>query len=989
MRTIYPAIFLSIILALCLKAASVVESARDIPVAYDVDVVVVGGSTRAVAAALSAKAAGATVFLLAERPYLGEDICGSYQLWLEKDAKPSHVLSKAIFGDTGMTTPMNVKFQLDKALLDADIPFLFGCYVTDILQDKQGKPAGIVMANRSGRQAVIAKVVIDATDRGIAARLAGAEFASYPSGKQRFTRIVVGGTPGPRAKRLEHTVSIDDLDENTLQPVKAKAGPASLYEYTLELPMADGSWESFANAERLARDQTWQDGQIMASEQIFQIPPDPLVARMNQAGAWQGADQVNLDTLRPKTLEHFYVLGGCASLSREAAGMLLRPLNSIALGYRVGAVAANEAKTLAKQPLAELTVWCEKAEARKDLAVGEMLQGKRSRPPLDQQVSIASPSRNLPILATVDVVVVGGGTGGAPAGVGASRGGAKTLVIEYLHGLGGIGTLGRINSYWHGNNVGFSDEVSKATGRVRWDIEKKMEWLRMEIGNAGGTIWFNSLGCGAVVRDKCVVGIVVATPFGRGVVMANTVVDATGNAVIPACAGAPTTQTGMGHIRIQGTGLPPYLPGRESCSNTDWTFSDDDDVVDMWSMFVVGKNKYREAFDMGQHIDTRSRRQIIGDMVITPMDVWNQRTYPDTITVSKSNFDNHGYTIHTMFMFPLPKSHSDEVGHVPYRALMPKGYDGILVTGLGISAHPDAMPILRMQPDVQNHSYAAGWAGAMAAKAKTTVRHIDVKALQKHLVAIGILDEAQLSDKDSYPLPFEEMKAAVKTVGEDYEGVVKLLTDPDVAIPLLRDAYKGSTNEQERVRYAHVLGLLYDNTGAESLITAVKSSPWDKGKDFVYWGGGTTPMENLIIALGRTGDKRGLPVILEKLKELKTDPVFSHCRAVAYALEDYRDPAASKPLADLLTLPGISGHAFEEIKEALERTPVTKVRQRGNDNTTRNNSLRELIVARALYRCGDYEGIAEKILKGYTNDLRGHYAAYAKAILQGERTSGQ
>ena len=43
---------------------------------------------------------------------------------------------------------------------------------------------------------------------------------------------------------------------------------------------------------------------------------------------------------------------------------------------------------------------------------------------------------------------------------------------------------------------------------------------------------------------------------------------------------------------------------------------------------------------------------------------------------------------------------------VPYRALLPAGLDGILVTGLGASAHRDAMPVIRMQPDIQNGGYA-------------------------------------------------------------------------------------------------------------------------------------------------------------------------------------------------------------------------------------------------------------------------------------------
>ncbi len=55
--------------AICLSASAKVvnESARDIPLTYDVDVVVVGGSSAGVAAAVEAAAGGAKVFLAAPR----------------------------------------------------------------------------------------------------------------------------------------------------------------------------------------------------------------------------------------------------------------------------------------------------------------------------------------------------------------------------------------------------------------------------------------------------------------------------------------------------------------------------------------------------------------------------------------------------------------------------------------------------------------------------------------------------------------------------------------------------------------------------------------------------------------------------------------------------------------------------------------------------------------------------------------------------------
>jgi hypothetical protein len=52
-----------------------------------------------------------------------------------------------------------------------------------------------------------------------------------------------------------------------------------------------------------------------------------------------------------------------------------------------------------------------------------------------------------------------------------------------------------------------------------------------------------------------------------------------------------------------------------------------------------------------------------------------------------------------------------------------------------------------------------------------------------------------------------------------------------------------------------------------------------------------------------------------------------------------------------------------------------------NAVTTRRESIRELSLARALYRCGDYEGLGEKILSAYDKDLRAHFARHATAVL--------
>ncbi len=82
------------------------------------------------------------------------------------------------------------------------------------------------------------------------------------------------------------------------------------------------------------------------------------------------------------------------------------------------------------------------------------------------------------------------------------------------------------------------------------------------------------------------------------------------------------------------------------------------------------------------------------------------------------------------------------------------------------------------------------------------------------------------------------------------------------------------------------------------------------------------------------------------------------------ALETLADKSAAKPLAELLQKPGLRGHAVTTIDAALEANPASRT-----DTTTRNQALKELYLARALYRCGDYEGLGEKTLREYSRRI--------------------
>jgi hypothetical protein len=875
-----------------------------------------------------------------------------------------------------LAKPFHIKKTLDDALLEAGVEFLYSSYATDVLRDGDGNLCGIVMANRAGRQAVVAKVIIDATDRAWVARMAGAQFAPFPAGLQTVKRTVIGGEvrPGENVTARKIAPGFKTRDKSGLKTY-------DVIEYAIRLYVKDGDFPAWAEAEQVARDLTYHPEQQFASDVLFQIPPDPMRGEKQAAEKWNGAENLDIGAFRPRGVARMFVLSGSADIPRSLAEKLMRPVPLIEMGERIGHAAAAEAKSLPAPK--GVKVAGKKGEAAVSGDVKEILTGVR---PFQKLPTVAQDARALPVIGEYDVVVVGGGTSGAPAGIGAGRMKAKTLVLEYLHGLGGVGTQGAISKYYHGYRGGFTAEVA---GGGSWNIEPRMEWWRSEAIKADADVWFGAIGCGAFVDRERVTGVVVATPQGRGVVLAKVVIDGTGNADVAAGVGAPCMYTDETDIAMQGTGLPPRELGA-SYTNTDFTITDETDMLDVSSLFVYAKDKYRkDTFDMGQLIDTRERRRVVGDYVLTVWDEATSRTYSDTVAQAVSNYDTHGYTIDPLFMIQHPSTNVEFRVFVPYRCLLPKGLDGLLVVGLGVSAHRDAIPLIRMQPDLQNMGYAAGVAAAMAAKGDLGTRSIDIRALQKHLVEIKNLPESVLTDEDSFPMPAEKIAAAVEGVRDlknrvRHQDVGAILANPEQALPMLRKAYSAATSDDDKITYARILGLLGDPAGASSLIAAIETSKTlDRGWNFRgmgQFGSNLSPLDTLMLALGRTRDRRATPVIVAKLKLLDPTQDFSHHRAVALALEALGDPAAAGPIVEVLGREGMSGHAMTDIKKAQQLE--TEGSTGGlNSLETRRNSLREILLARALYRCGDKDGLGRKILEQYEKDLRGHFARHAHAVL--------
>lgn len=150
-----------------------------------------------------------------------------------------------------------------------------------------------------------------------------------------------------------------------------------------------------------------------------------------------------------------------------------------------------------------------------------------------------------------------------------------------------------------------------------------------------------------------------------------------------------------------------------------------------------------ELVATGPLLGVRETRRVTGDYVLNIEDFKSlavfedeigRYSYPVDIHIAKP--DRESYDAFTKEISTMRLGKGESYG-IPYRVLTPKGLNNTLVAGRCVSTDRSMQASIRVMPGCYITGQAAGVAAAMASKAGTDTRDIDVKDLQTKLKALG------------------------------------------------------------------------------------------------------------------------------------------------------------------------------------------------------------------------------------------------------------
>lgn len=485
---------------------------------------------------------------------------------------------------------------------------------------------------------------------------------------------------------------------------------------------------------------------------------------------------------------------------------------------------------------------------------------------------------------TADVLVVGGGTSGCHAAIAAAQEGAGVVVIDMDGAVGGVPTRANISSYHYGSRGGLQDTVDRRVlsrqkilgGRDTLSHpEAKRSVLSEMLHENKVTVLLNHTAYEVLVENSRVVGVLAAGPEGVKEIRAKVTVDCTSEGDIAAGAGATYTVgrefDGVSHLYS----LTPRVIGKHSKTgapqlaqiNFDAGWVHSLSVRDITLAYMEGRSHLLDylssAEGTGQHLlsvapklGVREGRHIAGDYVLNMDDYLYDRRFDDVVTRSCSHYDTHAKDMGNesdfaqiwlvvLDMFVKGMYWCD----VPYRCLLPRGVDGLLVASRALSVDREVSMGVRMQRDIQKTGEAAGVAAAISAARGLGPREVPIQELQRRLLERGVLKPEDLTRSGTTNLTLRTGSLAGLSLSPEYIRGLSAEEGGKLAGQLA--AYIGTAEEGYAVWWMLQLG----QVSAPAFLQRMSSSEQHAVRRAAAFG------------LGLTGSKEAVPILMRMLKE--------------------------------------------------------------------------------------------------------------------------
>lgn len=364
------------------------------------------------------------------------------------------------------------------------------------------------------------------------------------------------------------------------------------------------------------------------------------------------------------------------------------------------------------------------------------------------------------------------------------------VVMQVVHGIGDD-ILARIRALG-----GLNQPQSKgATTVISYDNAAYKHAADQLLLEAGVRLRLHTFAVGAVMDRSRIVGLIVESKSGRAALCARTFIDCSGDADLAAWAGAPYEKgdstgylayptmmfrmggvdTGVaeregvplirrhaaearargesGFMRASPIAAPQAHPGEWRMNMTQVSLAgrslDGTDVEHMTRGEILGRDQVFQAgrylreqvpgfqhsyvLEIAPQLGIRETRRILGQYVLTASDVAEARDFPDAIGCS-------GWPMEKHVLGGVEWTFIGGRGYhqLPYRALVPRGVDNLLVAGRCFSATQDAQASARVSGPCFVMGQAAGTASALSVQRGCDVAAIEADRLQASLRAQNV-----------------------------------------------------------------------------------------------------------------------------------------------------------------------------------------------------------------------------------------------------------